>query len=316
VVDEASALAHLACFPGVGEVVQAMAAQAGMALLRLLTGDKTRSAAKVRGDIVRALYARGIPRPEIGAVLRVTPTCVGGALPDSLKKKRPVVLRHGLSLTSEYRAWQTMRLRCTNPKNQAYPDYGGRGIWVCARWMGSPTHLLADMGPKPSANHEIDRIDNDKGYTCGYCPDCVARGAAANCRWVTRDINDQNRRSNRLIEFRGETLSLIEWSRRLTIRADTISERLVRGWSVERALTEPVRPKASNGSAVPRAHDAEHGNTKYPREVILKARAECEQGAEIGQVAARHGIPRRYLRRVLRGEKRTSVMKEPRKAAA
>lgn len=84
--------------------------------------------------------------------------------------------KHGLSYTPEYRAWQTMRLRCTNPANAAFPGYGGRGIRVCERWLQSVEAFIADMGPKPSPKHELDRIDNDGHYEPG------------NCRWVLRKV--------------------------------------------------------------------------------------------------------------------------------
>lgn len=62
---------------------------------------------------------------------------------------------HGLSYTPEYRAWQTMRLRCIEPTNAAYPSYGGRSITVCAGWLDSVTAFVRDMGQKPSPKHEL-----------------------------------------------------------------------------------------------------------------------------------------------------------------
>lgn len=139
--------------------------------------------------------------------------------------------KHGLSYTPEYRAWQQMRLRCTNPKHAAYAGYGGRGIGVCARWLDSVAAFVADMGPKPSARHELDRIDNDRGYEPG------------NCRWVLRKVNDRNRRSNRVLEFSGERRALAEWCELLGLPRSTVQKRLDGGWSVEDALSTPVRPK-------------------------------------------------------------------------
>ncbi|NOV25919.1 hypothetical protein E5S69_20670 [Cupriavidus necator] len=144
---------------------------------------------------------------------------------------------HGLSYTPEYRAWQTMRLRCCNPDNAAYADYGGRGITVCDRWLDSPENFLADMGQKPSPKHELDRIDNDKGYSPG------------NCRWATRKVNDRNRRNNRHLEHDGVTRTLAEWSEITGINRDTLQKRLASGWSVDRAITTPTRGKAKNGHA-------------------------------------------------------------------
>lgn len=152
------------------------------------------------------------------------------------KPQKRVTRSHGLSYTPEYRAWQQMRLRCTDPTHKAWPRYGGRGIKVCARWLNSPDAFLADMGPKPSPAHEIDRYpDNDGDYE----PD--------NCRWATRSENDRNRRNNRLIECNGEVLTLIAWAERTGVRSNTIKERMDRGWSSERAIFEPARRKAPKG---------------------------------------------------------------------
>lgn len=142
---------------------------------------------------------------------------------------------HGLSYTSEYRAWQMMRLRCNEPKNAAYPSYGGRGIKVSDRWMVSVEAFVSDMGLKPSPGHELDRKNNDGDYT------------PENCRWVTRKVNDRNRRSNRRFEYAGETLTLAEWAERFDIRSNTLKERLNLDWTIEESLTIPVRLKAAKG---------------------------------------------------------------------
>lgn len=150
---------------------------------------------------------------------------------------------HGLSLTSEYRAWQTMRLRCIEPSNPAFPNYGGRGIKVCDRWLQSVEAFIEDMGPKPTPAHELDRFPNNDG---NYEP--------GNCRWATRSDNDRNRRSNRLIEHGGETLTLVAWAERYGIAAGTLRMRLESGWSTGEALTTPTRAKAAKGGAKPMKH--------------------------------------------------------------
>jgi len=119
---------------------------------------------------------------------------------------------------------------------------------MCARWLADVRNFVADMGNKPAPNLEIDRIDNDGGYWCGKCDECSALGRPANCRWVTRCVNDRNRRNNKFIEFRGERLTLVELSMRYGVPGDTLAFRLRKGWTVESALLTPVKPKAPNGS--------------------------------------------------------------------
>lgn len=126
-----------------------------------------------------------------------------------------------------YRSWWHMVQRCTRPKHKDYPYYGGRGITVCERWR-TFANFVADMGARPSGM-SIDRIDNSKGYEPG------------NCRWATRSMQMRNMRGNRLVTVAGRTQPLIAWSEETGVRAETIGNRLARGWSPERAVSEPTR---------------------------------------------------------------------------
>lgn len=121
--------------------------------------------------------------------------------------------------------------RCNNPKNDAYVWYGGRGISVCVEWEDYLT--FRDWALKNGYSDElsIDRID----VNGDYCPQ--------NCKWSTFIDQCNNRRSNRFLEFNGETLSISQWGRKLGIRPQTINSRLRMGWSVEKALTTEVAHK-------------------------------------------------------------------------
>lgn len=84
----------------------------------------------------------------------------------------------------EYRTWDSMIQRCTNPRSQNFRHYGGRGITVCQRWLDSFEAFLEDMGPRPDGM-SIDRIDNDL---------LVDSYSKANCRWTTQTEQVRNRR--------------------------------------------------------------------------------------------------------------------------
>jgi ribosome-binding protein aMBF1 (putative translation factor) len=95
---------------------------------------------------------------------------------------------HGMSASPEYVAWIGMRQRCNDPQHRQYHDYGGRGITVCNRWQNSFLSFYADVGPRPSDKHSLDRIENEGNYEPG------------NCRWATPAQQAQNtRRSKRTL---------------------------------------------------------------------------------------------------------------------
>ena len=139
---------------------------------------------------------------------------------------RPIT--HGMSRTPEYKAWFNMKDRCFNPNTKGYPNWGGRGITVCDRWLDFE-NFLADMGTKPSPKHSLDRIDNDGDY----CPD--------NCRWSTKAEQENNKRTNRLITIDDVTLTIAQWEKKMGFSKNVIWERLKSGWSEYKAVMTPVR---------------------------------------------------------------------------
>lgn len=117
--------------------------------------------------------------------------------------------------------------RCQNPNVPAYKNYGGRGIAVCQRWLRFE-NFLADMGERP-AGMTIERIDNDGNYEPG------------NVRWATYKEQTRNNRSTQLVTLHGETKCITDWAAETGIKMPTLWARLRLGWSVEDALTKPVR---------------------------------------------------------------------------
>jgi len=134
---------------------------------------------------------------------------------------------HGMSTTSIYKIWSGIKKRCLNKKYREFHLYGGRGIEICDRWKESFEDFYTDMGPRPSKNHSIDRIDNNSGYS------------KANCRWATSEIQDNNKRSNVYLTSYGVSMSTAQWSRVLEIPASRIRDRLYAGWSDHSALFHP-----------------------------------------------------------------------------
>lgn len=92
------------------------------------------------------------------------------------------MVTHGLTKSVEYRTWRSMKERCYNPNNKKYKDYGGRGIKVCDRWLNNFENFHADMGPRPSKEYSLDRIDNNGDYM------------PTNCKWATIIEQRRNQR--------------------------------------------------------------------------------------------------------------------------
>lgn len=150
------------------------------------------------------------------------------------EKTKQRMMTHGHTKNNKwsgvYQSWSNMITRCTNSSSNEYKNYGGRGITVCQRWLKFE-NFLKDMGERPRG-HQIDRINNDKGYYL------------KNCRWTTPKQQARNRRTNRLITFNGKTKCLANWAEDFNISQSRLRQRLYRdNWSMKRALTTPVKGK-------------------------------------------------------------------------
>lgn len=132
---------------------------------------------------------------------------------------------HGLRKAPEYNVWNGMKHRCHNPNYSGYPKYGAKGITVCDRWRNSFADFYADMGPRPSPQHSIERIDNSRGYS------------PENCRWAT--LTEQANNKRRTIRIRGKTIS--EIAEETGVERQTIYARHRYGLSADKILSpEPL----------------------------------------------------------------------------
>lgn len=136
---------------------------------------------------------------------------------------------HGRTGSGIYNTWGNMIQRCNNVGSPAYLDWGGRGIAICDRWLKFEC-FLDDMGERPP-NTSLDRIDNSLGYS------------KENCRWATRTEQNRNSRHNRVVTVFGVTGCVSELCERFHLRHKPILKRIERGWSLERAFTEPIHRK-------------------------------------------------------------------------
>lgn len=123
---------------------------------------------------------------------------------------------HGMSKSSEWSTWKSMKSRCQKENDKCYKDYGARGITVCERWNNSFIDFVSDMGKKPSSLHTLDRINNNGNYE------------PKNCKWSTMTEQCRNRRNNIFITHNDRTLILAEWARELNINHNTLIYHLKR----------------------------------------------------------------------------------------
>ncbi len=133
---------------------------------------------------------------------------------------RPI--KHGAAKrklrSPEYAAWIAMNMRCD--PSSAYvkkQNYSARGITVCERWSSSYSNFYADMGPRPSDQHSLDRIDPNGNYE------------PSNCRWATVEQQVNNRRNSLFLDFAGQRLTIGQWANQLGKCRETLRTRYHKG---------------------------------------------------------------------------------------
>lgn len=220
---------------------------------------------------------------DCGAVVSVASKNLlsGGTKSCGCRRHEPIQATHGMHGTSTYNTWASMMQRCSNPRARFYSRYGGRGISVCGRWT-SFENFYADMGPRPSTKHSIDRVDNDGNYEPG------------NCRWATRFEQARNRGNNHRLTLGGETMTMTEWAERTGLNCPTIRRRLKLGWSTEDALTIQLGASVNNAGE-------RNGNAKLTEDAVRAIRASVRAGGTTRGVANAFGVSDTLVWRIARG---------------
>ena len=138
--------------------------------------------------------------------------------------------KHGLCGTPLYNVWLTMKQRCYNPRDKHYKWYGSKGVKVCSEWLNNAEAFVEwalNNGYKPGLT--LDRIDSNGDYT------------PSNCRFITIQAQQRNKSSNHVLTYEGISLTIQEWAEKLNITPSTLRSRIDKGWTIDRALTTPVR---------------------------------------------------------------------------
>lgn len=130
---------------------------------------------------------------------------------------------HGMSRTRLFNIWNKMRSRCNRKDDTNYKHYGGRGIKVCQEWNDDFASFMQwALSNGYQNNLSIDRIDVNGNYE------------PSNCRWASAKQQSNNRRSNHIILYNGESHTVAEWSEIKGIPYSYITKRLRSGWSIEK----------------------------------------------------------------------------------
>ena len=140
--------------------------------------------------------------------------------------------KHGKTSDPLYKRWVDIKKRCFNEKSQAYYNYGGRGIIVCKEWdIDFMSFYKWAISNGWDEKLQIDRIDNNGNYE------------PSNCRFVSREVNCNNRRVSRFITYNGITKTMSEWARDYKISPLILCTRLNNNWEIEDALNFPIKKR-------------------------------------------------------------------------
>lgn len=184
-----------------------------------------------------------------------------------------IIKKYGTYDTGLLHIYHQMLSRCHDSKDQSYKNYGARGISVSDEWRGNFLSFYDwCMSNNWQKGMEIDRKDNNGNYH----PD--------NCRIVSKKINARNKRYNRVIEYNGLKLTMIEWAERTGIDYDSIRYRLDKGMSLDDVFSKENHYGKHSEKGVIQFDKKGNKLNKFGS-VILAAKATGVTVTSIGRVA-------------------------------
>lgn len=137
--------------------------------------------------------------------------------------------KHGESKNNPlYGIWCAMKRRCINPNAGFYEIYGGRGITICEEWLEYIPFKEWAVNNGYRKGLTLDRIDCDGNYE------------PSNCRWITMQEQQRNRRNNKHYDYKGKLYTVREIANMVGLKPRTIQGRIERGWTIEEVVETPL----------------------------------------------------------------------------
>lgn len=150
-------------------------------------------------------------------------------------------------------------------------------------------HFAKVMGPKPGPEFSVDRIENNDGYWCGCCEECVRLGRKKNVRWATQDVQSNNKGNNNKITYAGKTMTISQWAKESGLPRKFIRGRFQRGWTAEQIFETA---KLKNASTRKPIHHSE--------ETQQQCAADYMSGATLPELAEKYDSERHVISKILK----------------
>lgn len=188
----------------------------------------------------------------------------------------------------EYSSWKAMMGRCFYTTHEAHERYSRGDILPCAR-MRDFSWFVSEMGERPKGL-TLDRIENDFGYTCGKCKECVRELKKPNCRWATYTQQMRNKSINVKVNFGGKEVTIAELSELIGVDRKTLEKRVSRYHIVGEKLFQETCQRRGEDSPV----------AKLTWEVVNAARKDFATGNYTqSEIAKKYGIGRSNVGNIL-----------------